>query len=214
MPRPIYYVLLVLVALSLIPVGLMYKSRHSPKTGTRVQVVYDMDSQGYSKAQTASKVFADGVGMRHHPEGTVARGLLHEDKAYFQGVARDTIFTEEFPLTVTAPLMDRGQERFNIYCAPCHGLSGYGDGVVARRADRLQQGTWIPPSSLHVPPASTRSVGHLFNTVTNGIRSMPSYGSQIAVEDRWAIVAYVKALQRSQHASTDDVPPDKRSQLR
>ncbi len=78
----------------------------------------------------------------------------------------------------------------------------------------MQQGTWVPPSSFHVEPASTRSVGHVFNTITNGIRTMPAYGRQIPAEDRWAIVAYVRALQRSQKASLDDVPVEKRSALR
>jgi mono/diheme cytochrome c family protein len=117
-------------------------------------------------------------------------------------------------VTVDARLLARGHERYAVFCAPCHGLSGHGDGMVARRADRLQQGTWTPPSSFHVEPVSARPVGHLFNTITNGIRTMPAYGSQVGVADRWAIVAYVRALQRSQRASIDDVPPELRSTVR
>ena len=91
---------------------------------------------------------------------------------------------------------------------------GYGDGVVSGRAERLQEGTWIPPSSLHTELVRTRPDGHLFNTIGNGIRNMPGYASQIGTEDRWAIVAYVRALQRSQNATIDDVPPELRAQLR
>jgi mono/diheme cytochrome c family protein len=213
MPRPILYVLLVLVALSLIPVGLMYKSRHSGKAGTRVQVVYDMDSQAYAKAQTTSEFFADGMSMRKHPEGTVARGLLHEDKTFFRGISRDTFFTDAFPLPVTVPLLDRGQERFNIYCAPCHGQSGNGQGMVHKRAISLAEGTWTPPTDLTSQAVIDRPVGHIYNTIANGIRTMPAYGPQIDPEDRWAITAYVRALQLSRNASLADVPADQRAAL-
>jgi mono/diheme cytochrome c family protein len=108
----------------------------------------------------------------------------------------------------------RGQERFNIYCSPCHGLTGAGDGLVSRRADALQEGTWVPPLTFHGDQVRGRPVGHLFNTITHGIRNMPAYGAQIPAEDRWAIVAYVRALQRSQNATVADVPPDLRAGLR
>jgi mono/diheme cytochrome c family protein len=85
---------------------------------------------------------------------------------------------------------------------------------VSKRADALQEGTWTPPSSLHTDLVRGRAAGHLFNTITNGIRNMPGYGSQIPVEDRWAVVAYMRALQRSQAASVDDVPIDLRASLR
>ncbi len=92
-------------------------------------------------------------------------------------------------------------------------LAGDGDGMVSRRAEALQQGSWVPPTSFHEEPALTRPVGHLFNTITRGIRNMPAYGSQIDPEDRWAIVAYVRALQRSQHARLEDVPAEPREAL-
>ena len=118
------------------------------------------------------------------------------------------------PMPLTAPLLRRGRERFEIYCAPCHGLAGYGDGMVARRADRLMEGTWVPPTSLHDPTVLARPDGHLFHTITAGIRNMPAYGPQIPEADRWAIVSYVRALQRSQHASVNDVPAEQRFRLR
>ena len=113
-----------------------------------------------------------------------------------------------------------GQDPMALYkthCAVCHGTAGFGDGMVAKRADELAQlgkANWTPPTSLHEDVVRLRPDGHLFNTITNGIRNMPAYGSQIAVEDRWAIVAYVRALQRSQNARVEDVPEDLRPTLR
>jgi mono/diheme cytochrome c family protein len=215
MPKWVTPILVILFALSLIPFALIARARTTKSTHPRIHVVPNMDNQQRFKSQQADSWFADGRAMRLPVEGTVARGRLDLDTHYTEGLVNGT-YADTFPdrVEITHQLIERGAQRYGIYCAPCHGLSGQGDGIVARRADRLQQGTWVPPSSFHVEPASTRPVGHIFNTISNGIRSMPSYGSQIPVEDRWAIVAYVKALQRSQHASIDDVPPDKRSQLR
>jgi mono/diheme cytochrome c family protein len=121
---------------------------------------------------------------------------------------------EAIPIEIDRSLIERGRQRYDIYCSPCHGLAGFGDGMVARRADELLEGTWTPPTSFHSDLLRERPAGHLFNTITNGIRNMPAYGPQITVEDRWAIVAYVRALQRSQNATVDDVPDDIRAQLR
>ncbi len=129
-------------------------------------------------------------------------------------------WVEVIPLPVTADLIERGRERFNIYCAPCHGLSGYGDGAVARRAAEMQASGadtaagWVAPTSYHSDEIRSRPVGRLYNTVTNGVRTMPAYDKQISVLDRWAIVAYVKALQRSQHAKPADVPETERDKYR
>jgi mono/diheme cytochrome c family protein len=114
-------------------------------------------------------------------------------------------------------LVARGQERFDVYCAVCHGTSGYGNGPVSARALQLMElgnAQWTPPSSLHDDLVRGRPDGHIFNTITNGIRNMPAYGSQIPAADRWAIVGYVRALQRSQRATTGDVPADERDRLR
>ena len=104
--------------------------------------------------------------------------------------------------------MERGRERYGVYCAVCHGYAGDGDGLVNRRAMELQQGTWIPAANLHSDALRERPVGYLYDVITNGVGKMPAYGSQIDVQDRWAIVLYLRALQRSQNASTDDVPPE------
>jgi mono/diheme cytochrome c family protein len=115
---------------------------------------------------------------------------------------------------VTEKLVRRGKERFAIFCAPCHGLDGYGDGPVAKRAQALQEGTWVPPSSYHTDLVRQRPVGFIFNAITHGIRNMPAYGAQIPVADRWAIVSYVRALELSQDATVNDVPAELRDQLR
>jgi mono/diheme cytochrome c family protein len=130
-------------------------------------------------------------------------------------VANDTTFyvrTVPSPLHVTTEFVKRGQERFNIYCAPCHGYSGYGDGMVAQRAEALRNGpdpsaasAWVQPQDLNDPKIAARPDGHIFNTITNGIRSMPPYDKQISVADRWAIVTYVRALERSQRAQPGDL---------
>ena len=112
------------------------------------------------------------------------------------------------------PLMDRGQERFNVYCAPCHGLVGDGNGMVSIRALERQDPEWATPTSVHASGVRGQPVGQLFNTITNGFGKMPDYAAQIPAEDRWAIVLYVRALQRSQNAGVDDVPEEMLPRLR
>lgn len=212
-PRWLTYALVLLAALSLVPFALIARSRASTSARPHIQLIQDMAKQPKVKTQTANPLFADGRGMRPPVAGTVARGELEEDGSY--GTGRDAGgWVTAFPVPVTERLMQRGQERYDIFCAPCHGLAGYGDGPVAKRADALQEGTWTPPSSYHTDLVRGRPVGHLFNTITNGIRNMPAYASQIPVPDRWAIVLYVRALQRSQDAGVADVPPELRRQLR
>ncbi len=212
-PRWMFLVTIILVALSWIPLGYIARARTSKHGYTRQSVVPDMDKQPKFKPQAPNAMFADGRADRRPVQGTVARGRVDGDERFSKGKANGQWVTA-FPMPVTDQMMRRGQERFNIYCAPCHGLSGNGNGIVAKRADALQEGTWVPPSSLHDPNVRSRPLGHLFNTITNGIRNMPAYGPQIKEADRWAIVAYVKALQRSQHASIEDVPLDLRPMLR
>jgi len=201
------------IAVALVPFALIARARATTSTSPRVQIIRDMARQPKFKMQATDPLFADGRAMRPAVAGTVARGALRDDAAFWEG--RDTSgWVTTFPVPVTTELMRRGQERYDIYCAPCHGLSGYGDGPVAKRADALQEGTWTPPSSYHTDLVRSRPVGHLFNTITNGIRNMPSYGAQIPAADRWAIVAYVRALQRSQDATLADVPPALQRQIR
>ena len=214
MPRWLTSIVIILVALSWIPVALALRARVVKKTEPRVHIIPDMDNQPKVKAQSRLMLFADRRGMRPPVPGTVARSAVIGDSALMLGKTEADSWVELNPVPVTVPLLERGQQRYEIYCSPCHGLAGYGDGMVAQRADQLQEGTWTPPTSFHTELGRERSAGHLYNTISNGIRNMPSYGSQIPVDDRWAIVAYLRALQRSQNATIDDVPADLQAQLR
>lgn len=213
-PRLFFELGVIGVLLALVPLLWIARGRvtHSPLP--RMHVVSDMDNAISFKRQEANPLFADGRAMRLPVAGTVARGRLMDDAHYYTGIV-DGDWAPDFPdaVKVDRRLLDRGRERFGIYCSPCHGLSGYGDGPVARRADSLLQATWVPPSSLHDELVRSRTPGHLFNTITRGIRTMPAYGSAVPVNDRWAIVAYLRALQRSQRASIDDIPSESRAEM-
>jgi len=213
-PRWLIFAALIVTALAIVPFALISKARSTTSSLPRLNLVPDMDNQPKFRAQQANPMFADGRAMRLPVPGTIARGELNLDDVLYRGKDAAGQWVTVLPMPVTAQVMQRGHERFDIYCTPCHGYAGYGDGVVARRADRLQEGTWTPPSSLHSELVRSRSVGQLFNTISNGARTMPAYGPQIPVADRWAIVAYVRALQRSQDARVADVPAELRPQLR
>jgi mono/diheme cytochrome c family protein len=160
-----------------------------------------MDYQAKYKAQRANAFFkaSDGRSMRAPVEGTVAFGDLRADSHLYEGTvggAPARTFPEAFKIDDAH--MARGQERFGIYCAPCHGQTGDGDGMVHRHAFALQEGSWVKPSNIADPKIAEKSVGELFHTISNGIRNMPGYARQIPPEDRWAIILYLRALQRSQ----------------
>jgi mono/diheme cytochrome c family protein len=214
MPRWFSIALVVSVILSLVPLALIARKRATFSEEPRVHLVQDMDNQPRYRAQAANPLFADGRAMRPPVEGSVARGELRDDDLYERGRTEEA-WLQGLPagVTLSDELLLRGQQRFNVFCTPCHGLVGEGDGMVARRADRLQEGTWVPPASLHSELVRGRPDGHLFNAITHGIRSMPGYGSQIPVEDRWAVVAYIRALQLSQNARPEQVPESYRASL-
>ena len=120
-------------------------------------------------------------------------------------------YVKKIPVKVTMDLLERGRQRFTINCSVCHGQAGYGDGAVALRADQIKEAQgdaagWVKPKDFHTADMLAQPVGQVFNTITNGARTMPAYAKQVSVLDRWAIVAYVKALQRSQDAKAGDVP--------
>jgi hypothetical protein len=212
-PRWVVYALVVLVVLSWVPLVLIVRARYVESEQPRIHIIQDMDNQPKYKAQQRNALFADRRAMRPEISGTVARGDLDPEDALHRGMENGE-WVEAIPMEVTLRLVERGRERHDIYCSPCHGLAGYGNGMVARRAEELQEGTWTPPSSYHTELVRGRPAGHLYNTIRNGIRNMPAYGSQIPVADRWAIVSYVRALQRSQNATVEDVPEDLRAALR
>lgn len=213
LPRWVMPAVFALAVVSLIPLVLIARSRVTTSTEPRTQIFPDMDKQDRFSTQTANPFFADGRAMRAPATGTVAQGGLRDDSHLYLG-KDDTEWVTTFPFRITAETMQRGRERFDIYCAPCHGLAGYGDGMIGARAEQLQEGTWIPPLSFHSAVVRGRTEGELFNTITNGVRTMPAYGPQIPIGDRWAIVAYVRALQRSQATVLDDVPENRRDRLR
>lgn len=177
-------------------------------------VRFDMQDQPRYKPYKKSDFFPDDKAMRHLPEGTVARGKLKENKAFFTGqidnpnpnaqvqtttnAAGNTIVTsfpnaiDEFPIPVTKELIDRGQERYNIHCIVCHGPVGNGDGMIVRRG-------FPAPPTYHDDRLRNAPVGHFFDVMTRGWGRMNSYAAQITPADRWAIVAYIRALQLSQN---------------
>lgn len=213
MPGWVWPAVVILGVFSFLPIAIIARERATTIDRTRLQVIPDMDQQPRFKPQSANPLFADGRAMRPSVAGTVASGQARLDDHSSRGIVAGR-WAESFPLPLTPELLGRGRERFNIYCAPCHGYSGQGDGIVNERALRLAEGTWTPPSNLHDAVVVGRPVGHLYNSIANGIRSMPAYGVQIPERDRWAIVAYVRALQRSQRTTADDVPAELRGTLR
>lgn len=206
---------LLLLLLALIPFALIARSRERTSAVPRLAIIQDMGRQPKFCAQAETPLFADGRAMRPAVDGTLARGELGDER--FTRGREKGLFVKGLPLPVTKARLLRGQQRFDIYCAACHGLSGYGNGVVAARAAELaeqQQAKWVAPLSYHSNDLRAREHGSLFNTITDGARTMPPHGGQIPVEDRWAIVMYVRALQRSQWAGIQDVPQEKREDLR
>ncbi len=142
---------------------------------------------------------------RGFPEDTVARGQLRDDTALYTGKVGDE-YTKEFPFEVTEELLRRGQERYNISCVPCHGATGDGDGMIVKRGFK-------PPPPYHEQRLREVEVGYLYDVITNGYGAMNSYADQVAPRDRWAIVAYIRALQLSQNASIEDVPASERGKV-
>ena len=220
-PRTVWMAAAVLCVLALVPAVLIAKARNSTSTKPRLSFVSDMDHQPKFKPQTTSSFFTDGRSMRPQVAGTVARDDLREDDQYYLGrnsghgglaanaAEKDSDgWVTAFPLTVDESLIRRGRERYQIFCATCHGQGGDGDGLVTLRALELEQGTWVKPTSLHAEPIRGQPVGRLFNSISNGVRKMPGYASQIPVRDRWGIVAYVRALQRTRAATSADVPSE------
>lgn len=213
LPRWVWPLALTITVLALVPLVLIVRARLVPKTSPRIHLIQDMDAQPKYLAQAASPLFADGRAMRPPVPGTVEHAAVVDNPALTTGKVGDR-WIETMPLPVDQALMQRGCERYEVFCAPCHGLSGYGDGPVSKRAEALAEGTWAIPSSLHADQSRNLTVGQLYDTISHGVRNMPAYGAQVGVRDRWAIVAYVRALQRSQHASPADLPADQRAALK
>ncbi len=149
-----------------------------------------------------STFFRDGQSARPLPRGTVARGELREDTHLYRGI-EDGVPAKTFPFPITMEELQRGRERFNVFCAPCHSRTGDGDGMIVRRG-------FSRAASLHDPRVRELPPGHLFRVITFGLGAMPSYRTQVEPYDRWAIIAYIRALQLSRNATLQDVPEDQR----
>jgi len=211
-PRWIYTAIILVNLVMLVPPVLIARARVEKTRHPRIHIFPDMDHQKSYKPQEASPLFADGRAMRPPVAGTVARGELDLDDHFHRGRTGDR-WAETFPpqLLVDARFVERGRERYQIYCAPCHGASGHGDGIVPRRSEALEQAWTVGDLSAAKPRAYP--VGQIYNVITNGILTMPPYRSQIPEEDRWAIVAWVRALQYSQAAELAKLPAPRQSEL-
>jgi len=152
-----------------------------------------------------SNFFEDGQSARPLVPGTVPRGYLREDTRFYMGKSGQSI-ARAFPFPVTSDVLNRGQERFNIYCSPCHDRVGTGDGMIVRRG-------YTRPPSFHIDRLRNAPVGHFFDVITNGFGAMPAYATLVPPYDRWAIIAYIRALQLSQHATLADIPEEERDKL-
>ncbi|MFN3198912.1 MAG: c-type cytochrome [Bradymonadia bacterium] len=168
-----------------------------------VHLNQNMDFQDKYMPFGQSKIFDDARTMRVPPRGTVARGMLKADDALYRGRDAEGNFVTTLPIAVDMDVLTWGQERYNIYCSPCHDKTGAGKGVVVSRG-------LVPPPTYHQDRLRAMPVGELYHVISNGVRTMPAYRHQIPTEDRWAIVAYIRALQRSQFASAADVPAEER----
>jgi hypothetical protein len=165
----------------------------------------DMHDQPKYRGLRGSDFFPDGQSARPLVANTVARGHLNEDTLLITGKEGPND-TTVFPFPVTETVMNRGRERFDIYCSPCHGRTGNGDGMVVRRGYRR-------PPAFSEERLRTAPIGHVFDVITNGFGAMPDYQAQIPVADRWAIAAYVRALQASMYAPLADVPAADRNKI-
>lgn len=169
-----------------------------------VHLNQNMDFQERFDPQEANAFFADGRAMRAPVPGTVARGFLKEDVAFWTGRNESGAYVET-PVALSMQVMERGQDRYNIYCSVCHGLAGDGNGIIM-----TGRYGYVPAPTFHSELLRAREDGYFFDVISHGVRSMPAYGQQVAVADRWAIVSYIRALQRSQYASSADVPENQR----
>jgi hypothetical protein len=166
----------------------------------------DMHDQPKFIPLRPSNLFADGRSARPIPAGTVPRGHLDLDTVFYTGKKADGTFIAGLPIQPTKDVLLRGQRRFNAFCAPCHDRTGSGLGMVVRRGFRR-------PPSYHIDRLRKAQDGYLFDVITSGFGAMPDYSVEIQPADRWAIVAYLRALQFAQRATLGDVPPEVRTQL-
>lgn len=172
---------------------------------TGVACRQDMHDQPRLEPYEQSTFFADGRAMRPQVEGTVARGELFADDHLYRGRV-DGELAESYPFDVTQDVLERGRERFGIFCAPCHDATGSGNGIVVQRGMKR-------PESFHADRLVESPPGYFFDVITNGFGVMYDYADRIPAEDRWGIAAYVQTLQRTRRATLEDVPASIRASL-
>lgn len=165
-----------------------------------VHLNQNMDDQNRFEHQEQNDFFADNRSMRQPVDGTISRGNLREDEALYQGINEDSSFVDDIPVEVSKSFLYRGQDRYEVFCSMCHGLAGDGEGIIMTGGYG-----YVPAPSLHIDRLRNVNDGYIYSAIANGIRNMPSYAHQIPVEDRWAIVAYVRALQQSQNVPESEV---------
>lgn len=174
--------------------------------------VRNMDLQPKGSPQSESPFFADRRTAQLPVAGTVERGALETDAKFYEGKNPDGSFLTHNPLPVTRELLLRGRERYNIFCGPCHDRAGTGKGIIV---SSVKFNPAFPPAAnFHDDRFRRMADGEIFNTLSNGIRTMPSYRHQVPAEDRWAIIAYLRALERAQHATLRDLRPDELERLK
>lgn len=174
----------------------------------------NMDFTQRFEAQEPNPFFADDASMRQPVAGTVGRGALRttENAPFYYGRTADGGFVEDVPVEVTPALVERGQDRYNIYCTPCHGYAGDGRGIVMVGNNGQGYG-YTPAPSYHNDVLRDRPDGYIYDVILNGVNTMPSYGHELPPSDRWAVVAYIRALQVSQQAPAAAVPGTERERL-
>ena len=165
----------------------------------------DMYDDQKMKPLEESRFFSDHLSARPLVEGTVPRDHMLLDEHFYTGKVGGKL-VERFPFPITAEILKRGRDRYDVFCSPCHGRLGDGLGMIVQRG-------FPKPNSFHADSVSAKPVGHYFDVITNGFGVMSSYADQIPVRDRWAIIAYVRALQLSQHATLQDVPEQERKKM-
>jgi mono/diheme cytochrome c family protein len=224
MPKWITAFIVASTAFALIPFAIAAKARNSHSSEPHWNIFPDMDYQPKFKSDTAMDMFPDDRANRGEIDGTIARGWLEADDTFWRGLDNGQWTTgfpkanaDGTPFVVNQKLIARGQNRFNIYCTPCHGFDGRGQGMVIQRVKQIQEGAWQAGARNLVEAPTPEGKGgvvvqmpngQLFNTISNGFQTMQGYAAQIPTGDRWAIVAYVRALERAENASKEDVPAD------
>jgi mono/diheme cytochrome c family protein len=206
-----FIILFILAALAVLAVaGLRLDHGGSPSRKPPIELFPDMDRQPKLRPQTSTSFvgWEDGLSSRPFVAGTVARGSHYEENEFTTGRQPGTTnFVAVLPVRLTETLMQRGRHEFNIYCAPCHGQQGDGKGVTSKLG-------MAAVANLHDARIVNLADGDLFNTITHGKNLMGGYAANIDIEDRWAVIAYLRALQRSRLATVDDVPEFARENLK